>query len=254
MIISAFWSHVETAAHVHGVTAEEEAARAIRAGIVGADVGADHASPELAALMRRAGMRCTCVYGGAKYAQDPADGGGVRAVEAARLLGADKVLIVPGNALNDADKPASAARIVEGLAALCEYAEPRGITVTIENFSRHDTPYATADELIYIFDRVAALRYTADTGNFRYVPTEPMPALEALADKTVHVHAKDWICLPDGSLGGCALGEGVVPVGKMLAFLQSRGYDGDACIEINSASEQVETKGLYASAEWLKTR
>ena len=55
-----------------------------------------------------------------------------------------------------------------------------------------------------------------------------------LGDKTVHVHIKDGVKKkddPDGGMTYTKVGEGEVPLGRSLALLEKRGYNGVLSLE-----------------------
>lgn len=231
----------------------ETAAAAREVGLQAADCSIDdlrHRSVgEIDRFLRDAGLACRCVFGTADISS--AEAGSFRAgmdtarfmMDAAGELGADHLMLVPGFAADVADKPRAAARMAEGMNILAEEARPRGISLSIENFSQVLTPYARVDEIWDMLKAVPELGFTLDTGNFRCRDIDVLEAMEALMPRTVRLHLKDWGSEPRGTgaftaadgapLYGAPLGEGFLPLDEVCRRLTTAGFAGDCCVEMN---------------------
>ena len=86
------------------------------------------------------------------------------------------------------------------------------------------------------------LGYVLDTGNFYCVNEDVLEAYNALKDRLVHVHCKDWKKDPFGDFvrehiprfRGVELGQGEVPLAQLIAQLKKDGYKGLLTAEVNS--------------------
>lgn len=190
---------------------------------------------------------------------------GYELIDAAYTLAAPYVLIVPAfpediNGMEDRTR--ARRRILDGLKAMIRYAAPRGVRVTIENFSRPQYPIVEAGELCDLCDALPGLGFTFDTGNFACVALDALAAYEPLFPYTVFFHAKDWRYTDtDPSFGGhvpgsrkldgAAYGEGVVPLGAILDRLYADGYEGTVILEYNTyhfLPEELERSAAFLRA------
>lgn len=264
MYISSFLSHLYEAAAHDDVTFEQAALSAKDAGIEAVDVSMDEfrRDPELGVKLDALGLRTASLHGHVDLASAHDSAGAEALVDAASALRCDKILIVSGRAESVADKRRAADSIAAGLGALCVYAAPKGVTVTVENFSGTLTPYSAADELTYLLDSVPALRYTLDTGNFRCVCEDAVWAAKLLMPRLVHVHVKDWCYAPavpaesftasDGKpLYGAAVGDGIAPLPEIFEVLKKNGYDGALTVELHGVDDAMTA--LRRSCAWIKS-
>ncbi|RKS09720.1 sugar phosphate isomerase/epimerase [Nocardiopsis sp. Huas11] len=76
-----------------------------------------------------------------------------------------------------------------------------------------------------------ALRLLFDTGNGVAHGYAAPPMLRALIDHVVHVHVKDAVTAPDGTVGYVPAGTGQAGVVEVLRTLAEHGYDGALSIE-----------------------
>lgn len=132
--------------------------------------------------------------------------------------------------------------IAKNAREVTEYAQTLGIRTCSEN---HGRVAQDSERLERLFNAVAHDNYglLIDLGNFLCVDEDPARAVSRLAPYAIHVHAKDFTFSTEpGSgrglvtrganyLGGCVIGEGVVPVKKCLSILKFAGYDGYVSVE-----------------------
>ena len=132
--------------------------------------------------------------------------------------------------------------MIESYAELCEYSKGSGVIITLENQSEPRRPDSNMEDIKVILDSVPELRYVLDCGNYFCVKQDVLAAYDLLKDKTVHMHAKDWVYSPYGDFAsadiprynGAPLGKGVIPLDKIAEKAKAYGYNGSAVVEINS--------------------
>lgn len=131
---------------------------------------------------------------------------------------------------------------------VAEYAETLGVKTCSEN---HGRIAQDSERIERLFNAVAHDNYGVliDLGNFLCVDENPAYAVSRLAPYAVHVHAKDFTFSTEpGSgrglvtrganyLGGCVIGEGVVPIKKCLSILKFAGYDGYVSVEYEGTED-----------------
>ena len=111
-------------------------------------------------------------------------------------------------------------------------AEPRNILIGIEPHQQYSR---TPDGLDKIYDLVdsPAIGINFDTGNSYIAGEDPIPWLERVADRLVHLHAKDIsVQQSDAERGkvtgtpvGCGCGEGVVDWAKVIEICRALDRD-----------------------------
>ena len=165
-----------------------------------------------------------------------------RCVDGALELGAGLVRVFGGSARDGIAQADGMAMIIEGLAAGAAYAEDHGLTLALENHGRFA---GRADQVRAIIEPVGspALRVNFDTGNFLITDEDPLSAAHDLADLIALVHLKDMkaaaadepghvFVTPGGKrLTGATLGDGLVDLPAVVAFLREAGYTGWLSLE-----------------------
>ena len=150
----------------------------------------------------------------------------------------------------------------EGLSLLCEKAEKFGITVTLEDFDSEYSPCATEKGLSYFFEKVPALKFNMDTGNFIYMDLDTLECVKLFKNKISHVHLKDRSLVknyadepekvtPGGNkLFPSPVGFGTIPMKELTDLAKANGYEGYYSAE-NSCPIHME-EFLTKSIEWMK--
>ena len=134
-----------------------------------------------------------------------------------------------------------------------EYAAERGIVTCTEN---HGFVYQAPERVKRLIEAVGHKNYgwLVDIGNFSVVDHDNLQAVKIAAPYAVHVHAKDFLLLPDPgddakipagfqrSAGGniwcgTVLGRGNVDVKGCLNALKTTGYDGWVSLEFEGCEE-----------------
>lgn len=150
------------------------------------------------------------------------------------------IMLLPGAALQETDKPRVRARVAQGLNLVVEYARQAGIVVTLEDFPNPLTPYCSIADLQWMFDHVPGLKLTFDNGNWLLGGDDPLTALRTLGAYVANVHLKDWelapekspLRLPDGRyIRGGRHGHGLIAHKPILSELQRQGYTGYLAFE-----------------------
>ena len=149
-----------------------------------------------------------------------------------------------------------------------EYAASRGIKTCTEN---HGFIYQSPERVMRLIEAVGRENYgwLVDIGNFSVVDRDNLEAVKIAAPYAVHVHAKDFLLLPDPGKGaipcgfhrsaggglwrGTVLGRGNVAVGACLDALKDAGYDGWVSLEFEGPEEVLPalTEGYSILARYL---
>ncbi len=254
--ISVFLEHIYEAAEQRSITLEEALKQAKSCGIDYLEC--DHwrlSDREMKQLFDRCGMGVSCIYEHFDFLNDSAvisEQKYRRLFETAKFFGCKIVLCIPGFSEHpEADLP----RFAEGIGSMCETAKEYGITVTVEDFDDISSPCCRMMWLKYLLENVAGLRYTFDTGNFRYCLEDAGEAYALLKQYVSHVHCKDRSydranSSADGSNGKADLsgeimwpafvGEGVIGMETLVRRLVADGYEGVFAIEHFGANDQSE--------------
>ena len=169
-----------------------------------------------------------------------------RQIDAAKVLGADTVLIIPG-AVNVPFLPDSPVipydiayeRALHAMKELAPCAEKNKITVAMENVWNGFllSPLETRD----FVDKIGSdyMKVYMDVGNvwnFGY----PQQWIRILGSRIARVHVKDFKKSMGTLKGFCELLEGDVPYPEIMQSLRDIGYDGSLTAEIESAPGAVQ--------------
>jgi sugar phosphate isomerase/epimerase len=134
------------------------------------------------------------------------------------------------------------------LKAISETCEDNGVYIAVE---QHGPYTSKIDRLLRILDLVDSewIRVNYDCGNTFLAGTDPYEMLDAVADKVVHVHAKDISVKQaesergkvTGTAVGCACGEGVIDWKRIVDRLRKAGFDGVLSVECGTEEEAVRS-------------
>ena len=181
------------------------------------------------------------------------------AVEKTAAAGGRKILAIPG--FLDEKYPNALEDMAEGLGILCRVAAEFDIKVSLEDFDNIKSPCATAEGLAWFFERVPELGFNLDTGNFLYAEQDVVEVTKTFAERITHIHLKDRRETPvyEGqqpqySIKGrpmysCPVGQGDIPVKKLLDMAAEAGYEGFCSAEHYGVDDQWEF--MVQSAGWL---
>lgn len=134
------------------------------------------------------------------------------------------------------------------LTVISQTAERYGIYIGIEPHGVYTT---TVEGLLRIVNLVPSpwIRINFDTGNSYLAGSDPIHDLARVADKVVHVHAKD-IAFDmaeekrghvTGTPVGCACGEGAVDWGQVVDILEGVSYTGVLSVECGTVAEAARS-------------
>jgi sugar phosphate isomerase/epimerase len=103
----------------------------------------------------------------------------------------------------------------EAAAEICELAAGLGQSLCSENYNTF-----TSDELMAVVERSGASNhgFLNDIGNWLITGEDPYSVTKKLLPRTIHLHIKDY-ALDDGVWRSVPLGDGIVPVRKILQTL-----------------------------------
>ena len=179
-----------------------------------------------------------------------------RKIDVAKLLGAPLVRFDASFHLRDLpgyDWEEGVAEMAPRIRRVAEYAASVGIRACTEN---HGFIYQAPERVKRLIEAVGHKNYgwLVDIGNFAVVDCDNLASVALAAPYAFHVHAKDFILLPDpgkdapvpagfrrslnGNLWrGTVLGRGNVPVAGCLALLRDAGYDGWVSLEFEGTED-----------------
>ncbi|WP_058302948.1 sugar phosphate isomerase/epimerase family protein [Gorillibacterium timonense] len=265
MQISVFYNHVLEAARQTGLALEDVLSQVSRFGISQVELDSDQIkeNPEgMAKLLNRHGLSASCVYGFFDFGNHRQEEEAARFIDDAASAGAGKVLVIPGflqQTLAPPQRESALKNMAEAVRRMCDYAEQKGITVTMEDFDDIAAPFAQSDELLWFLSQAPKLGCTFDTGNFIYSGENEVEALDKLINRVVHVHCKDRSLEPNEGASKLALtgtllypspvGSGCIQIRETLKRVRAHGYDGTLAIEHFDAPDQLSY--MRQSAEWL---
>ena len=123
--------------------------------------------------------------------------------------------------------------VIAGLKKAAEIAEKTTVEILVET----NGVYSDTKRLRRVLDAVNSRSVAAlwDINHpYRYMDEQPEETVVNLGQYIKFVHAKDSVVNADGSISYKMMGEGTMPLDRILGALQARGYDG------------------YVSLEWVK--
>ncbi len=132
-------------------------------------------------------------------------------------------------------------------------AEPRGIRIGLEPHQQY-SKHPDGLDRIHALVRSPAIGINFDTGNSYLCGHDPIPWLERIVDRLVHVHAKDISVTQSsakrgkvtGTPVGCACGDGVIDWPKVVALCRRSPQDIVLSVECGTVAQAA------ASIKYLK--
>lgn len=185
-------------------------------------------------------------------------------LDAARYLGAKKLLVIPGFFKPEDDEKERERQIISIIRCLDELGDKAahfGIELVMEDFDSEFAPYSTIEGVSRFVTECKSLSACFDTGNFRYSAQDELEAYDVLRGKIGHVHLKDrGYTQHNGERGKKALdgqmlypvpvGSGALRLKEIIARLRADGYDGAYTIEHYDSNDTLGY--LTQSAAWVK--
>lgn len=197
-------------------------------------------------------------------------------LQQARRLGVSTVMIVPGTA-EDRELCSGLTRqqmldqtvdqYRKAVAAAREY----GIRIGFENTPQYFKPLASAEDCLYVLERVPGLGFIYDTANMKVADTaaDELACYEQLKPYMIRVHLKDVVIGPQGKMEPCAdgqmmttvmTGSGQIRLPEVLQKLRQDGYGGGVVVEymahgVSGAGHlpMLQACARYARAYWEGT-
>jgi sugar phosphate isomerase/epimerase len=134
------------------------------------------------------------------------------------------------------------------LAEAVKVAEPRGILIGLEPHQQYSRTPEGLDRIYALVDS-PAIGINFDTGNSYLSGQDPIAWLEHVADRLIHLHAKDITAEQSdaergqvsGTAVGCACGDGVIDWAKVIAICRELPRDIDFSVECGTVDEAARS-------------
>lgn len=169
------------------------------------------------------------------------------ALELAKRLGAPILMVVPGSAediqicsqyTKEELLEQAVAQYQKAVALAADY----GIRIGLENTPQYFKPLASAEDCLYVLERVPGLGFIYDTANMKVadVCDDEVAYYEKVKPYIIRVHLKDVVIGEEGSMEPCAngqkmstvlLGSGTIRIEEVLQKLRADGYEEGVAIE-----------------------
>ncbi len=171
----------------------------------------------------------------------------------AKRLGAKMLMVVPGSFSKKEQSICSKLsreemldRAVTMYRLATDLGKTKGMPIGFENTSHFYKPFADADGIAYVMERVPELAFIFDTANFRVgnVDTDERSVYERLKPYIRRVHLKDVVigdfrggerCANGQKIKAVPTGTGVIDLPGLLGLLKADGYDGTLVLEYASS-------------------
>jgi sugar phosphate isomerase/epimerase len=151
-----------------------------------------------------------------------------------------------------------AQRALTAIRKTATYAQTHGVTLTVEPFGIPNSLTSYISQIEWLLERIPELRCTFDYGNFYLNRQDISLAYDKLAQKSVHVHCKDYLTSPavedqDYSHAKIAVpvGEGNAPTERVVRRLLANGYNGYFTVEHLGCPRTANV--LEKSAKFLRS-
>jgi sugar phosphate isomerase/epimerase len=169
-------------------------------------------------------------------------------IRTAAALGAPLLRLFPG-ATPAQDSAPGWAKAREAVAL----AGSLGIQIALENFAR--TPGGTLAEVANILHKIdtPALRANIDIGNYPLHNQDPIAAIQAIGDKAIYAHIKDYGGSP--TAGPVLFGKGVLPLADIFAAFDQLPQRIILCFEFSGGPDPDQhIKDAFALTKSLVSR
>ena len=166
-----------------------------------------------------------------------------RAIEFADALGATCVCTDEGIVPEWMSKEQAFEIIHYTLRRVLPVAERHKVHVALEPHQVYTVKLETFQEILGLVES-PYFSCNPDTGNVFMAGGDPYEFLEAIGDRTVHVHAKDigGVVMDDrgkvtGVPSGCACGDGVIDWERVVQILRNAGFEGVLSVECSNEEQ-----------------
>ena len=261
---STFYAHIEGVAQQKNITVAEAFKKVYNLGFTGIDCDYENIKNQGVEKFKEycsPGFEIVSVYRFFDFGNIIDENEIIATVELVEKVGCPKIMVIPGFYTDENRKKEQFQNMVKGITLLCEEAAKKGITVSVEDYDRIDSPCCLPEGLGAFLDAIPELRFTIDTGNFYYSRSDLSEAYYRFKEKTVHAHLKDRsnVSLTEGdepapSLDGTPMypapvGGGVLPIKDIVQDLLKTGYDGYFTVEMFGSADYYDY--LKKSADFL---
>lgn len=261
--LSVFYEHIADAVKQSGLSLEEVCRRVKGFGFDSVEIDAKRLFSEgetVLPALHKAGLGVNCIYYFFSFGASE-DCMAADREEAQRVLAlcapvqCDKILAVAGFLTEaEMDRAGEAyetrrRRMARSLEQLVELAEAQGVTVVMEDFDGVETPFASAEELLWFMQNVKGLRCGFDTGNFQYSEQDAAAVLPDFLPYISAVHCKDrsWtknagypkMTVQDRAMYPVAVGDGDLDIAGMVKTILEAGYTGAFAAEHFGSADQL---------------
>lgn len=270
MKISVFYEHIAEAAIQENKKVSDICKIASSFGIKGVEIENARLLREKEEVIKNlndADMEISCMYGFFDFAHKDDVADGIKMIDLAEELHIKKVMLIPGFLKKyEFWKPfyqKKLDKMVNYLSEICTYAKEKNIMVVLEDFDDKIAPFATANQLMYFYNKIPGLYCAFDTGNFLYSEEDALEVLPLFIDRIGHVHCKDRTFTvkegenPKATIKGrnmysCAVGSGCIAMKEIVKTILKSGYHDYFSIEHFGSLQQL--RDMEISAQWLMER
>ncbi len=254
MRISVFYHHMIEAAKQEKCSLDEIFCKIKEVGITAVELDRDGIDEEdkLKEMLDRYGFCVSSIYGFYDFPQGDEEEKCRRHIHLAKVLGADKIMIIPGfyHSEEEAGKEKELLKMIERTGYLCSLAQENGIIGTIEDFDSEVSPLSSVNGMKQFLTKIPSLSVTLDTGNFIISGEDEVMAYEALKDRIIHVHCKDRAYNENKKLCPSPVGKGFIKMGKVIQNLKKSNYHGFLTIEHFDTENYFDF--IMKSAKWIR--
>jgi sugar phosphate isomerase/epimerase len=205
------------------------------------------------------GVEIVALAGGNNFASDDLDGEIDKVkqqIHMCEALGAEVLRIFAGWVTAADYTDATFERVSAALEEVAKHAGAHHVSVSVENHGGITATGAQCHRLLAeTIDRLPSLPVDMplglnyDPANFRHAGEDPLSALMVTADLINYSHWKD-VRYDGDSPEYCAVGDGVIDWGPVMAVLLASGYDGYWAIEYEETEDII--RGTRDSAEYIR--
>ena len=260
MLLSTFYNHILSASKERNSSISDIAKELMQSDIYGIEfllkTYTDEHLPNIK-LLREMGMfvnsipaHTDIIHGGTKEYMD-------ELIRKALAVDTKKIMLIPGFLAEGEDRDEMIDRSVPVVSYLCDKAEENGIVIGLEDYGDPTSPLYTSEGMLRYLKQIPKLTCTFDTGNFDYNGEDTYKAYKKLKKYiNGHIHCKDHTReeldensqLPFREL---AIGDGYLPIRKILKKLFKSGFDGSVTIEVFGSRDTLDD--IKKSAEFIKS-
>ena len=221
--------------------------------------------------MAETGVKLGCLISNVSFFREPEKTQEqlMTALQLAKRLGAPILMVVPGSA-EDAEicshytKEQMLEQAVAQYRKAVELAEPYDIRIGFENTPQYFKPLASAEDCLYVLERVPGLGFIYDTANMKVadVLDDEVAYYEKVKSYIIRVHLKDVVITEQGRMEPCSngqklstvlLGSGTIRLEQILQRLKADGYTGGITMEYmaEGVAGDGHTKMLKACCQYV---